>query len=57
MTSSYAGLTPIFRAQGGPLTDVLPDIRERLEKERGEPVTQGQVLLKWLQQKGILIVT
>lgn len=57
VTSSYAGLTPIFRAQGGPLDTVLPGIRERLEKTRGQPVTQGQVLLKWLQQKGILVVT
>lgn len=55
-TSSYGGLSPIFRVRG-PLDALLPAIRERLEKMRGKPVTRGQVLLKWLQQKGIIVVT
>lgn len=57
ITSSYGGLSPITRIPGGPLDVVLPSICERLEKTRGQPVTQGQVLLKWLQQQGILVVT
>jgi len=36
---------------------VLAGIRERLEKTRGQPVTEGQVLIKWMQQKDILVVT
>jgi len=57
ITSSYGGLSPITRVQGGPLDTVLPSICKRLENTRGQPVTQGQVLLKWLQQQGILVVT
>jgi diketogulonate reductase-like aldo/keto reductase len=54
--ASFGGLTPIVRTKG-PLDTILPTIRGRLEKTRGEPVTEGQVLLKWLQAKNILIVT
>jgi len=57
VTSSYAGLSPIFRGKGGPLDTVIQDIRVRLEKTRGSPVSDGQVLNKWLQQKGVLVVT
>lgn len=55
--ASFGGLTPIVRVTDGPISTVLPVIRERLEKMRGKPVTEGQVLLKWLQVKNILIVT
>jgi len=55
--ASYGGLTPLFRATGGPLDSVIPTIRERLEKTRGKPVTDGQTLLKWFQAKNILAVT
>ncbi|KZP19554.1 Aldo/keto reductase [Athelia psychrophila] len=55
--ASYAGLSPLIRAQNGPLKGIVPGIRERLEKNYGKPVTEGQVLLKWLNQKGIIIVT
>lgn len=55
--ASYGGQTPIVRAVGGPLDAVLPAIRERLEKTRGEPVTSGQVLGKWILQKGAILVT
>jgi diketogulonate reductase-like aldo/keto reductase len=55
--ASYGGLTPLFRATGGPLDPVLPSIRERLEKTRGSPVTSGQVLMKWLNQQDIIVVT
>lgn len=57
ITSSYGGLSPIFRAPGGPLDPVIEKIRARLESTRGQPVSIGQVLNKWLQQYGILVVT
>jgi len=55
--ASYSGQTPLARAPGGPIDAVLPDIRERLEKSRGQPVTSAQVLTKWLLQKGAIVVT
>jgi hypothetical protein len=57
VTSSYGGLSPLFRAQGGPLDPVIERIRERLESTRGQPVSSSQVLNKWLQYHGILVVT
>ncbi|KAG2144843.1 NADP-dependent oxidoreductase domain-containing protein [Suillus cothurnatus] len=57
VTSSYGGLSPLFRGKGGPLDPVVEKIRARLEKTRGAPVSDGQVLNKWLQQKGVLVVT
>ncbi|KAF8447502.1 NADP-dependent oxidoreductase domain-containing protein [Boletus edulis BED1] len=57
VTSSYGGLSPIVRGKGGPLDTVIKEIRIRLEKTRGSPVSDGQVLNKWLQQKDVLVVT
>ncbi|GLB34839.1 putative aldo/keto reductase family protein [Lyophyllum shimeji] len=57
VTASYGGQTPVARVQGGPIDEVLERIRERLEKTRGQPVTSGQVLSKWLLQKGAIVVT
>ncbi|EIN07276.1 Aldo/keto reductase [Punctularia strigosozonata HHB-11173 SS5] len=57
LTTSYGGLSPIVRHQGGPLDKVLPGIRERLSSAYGKPVSDGQVLTKWLLQKGVLPVT
>ncbi|KAG1761813.1 NADP-dependent oxidoreductase domain-containing protein [Suillus occidentalis] len=57
ITSSYGGLSPLFRAPGGPLDPVIEKIRARLESTRGQPVSISQVLNKWLQQYGILVVT
>ncbi|KAJ7273315.1 NADP-dependent oxidoreductase domain-containing protein [Mycena rebaudengoi] len=54
---SYGGLTPIVRAAGGPLDEVLPPIAARLGKDFGKPVTSAQVLSKWILQKGALLVT
>ncbi|KAG5639783.1 hypothetical protein DXG03_003563, partial [Asterophora parasitica] len=56
ITASYSGQTPVARG-AGPLDDVLPRIRDRLEKTRGHPVTSGQVLSKWLIQKDVIVVT
>ncbi|KAH7911497.1 NADP-dependent oxidoreductase domain-containing protein [Hygrophoropsis aurantiaca] len=57
VTSSYGGLSPLFREKGGPLDPVVEKIRSRLETTRGSPVSDGQVLNKWMQQKKILVVT
>ncbi|KAG1743755.1 NADP-dependent oxidoreductase domain-containing protein [Suillus paluster] len=57
ITSSYGGLSPLFRAPGGPLDPVIEKIRARLESTRGQPVSIGHVLNKWLQQYGILVIT
>ncbi|OAX43741.1 Aldo/keto reductase [Rhizopogon vinicolor AM-OR11-026] len=57
VTSSYGGLSPLFRAQGGPVDPVIEKIQERLESTRGQPVSSSHVLNKWLQQQGILVVT
>jgi diketogulonate reductase-like aldo/keto reductase len=57
MPASYGGLTPLVRAAGGPVDDVLPSIVNRLVKVLGKPVTPGQVLSKWILQKGAIAVT
>lgn len=54
VTASYGGLTPLFRKTGGPVDDVLKDIQAR---HAGGKATQGQLLIKWLIQKGIIAVT
>ncbi|KAF9475050.1 Aldo/keto reductase [Pholiota conissans] len=54
---SYGGLSPIVRAPGGPLDPVIAAIRERLEETSGAPVSTGQVLTKWIFQKGAVAVT
>ncbi|KAE9409517.1 Aldo/keto reductase [Gymnopus androsaceus JB14] len=57
VVESYGALTPIFRAAGGPLDPVLVSASERLSKESGISVSSGQVLFKWLIQKGVVVVT
>lgn len=57
VTASYGGQTPLVRAAGGPLDAVLHSICERLEETRGHLVTTGQVLSKWILQKGAIVVT
>ncbi|KIK62814.1 hypothetical protein GYMLUDRAFT_41698 [Collybiopsis luxurians FD-317 M1] len=54
---SFGALSPIFRASGGPIDPVLASAAERLTKESGSPVSPGQVLFKWLIQKGVVAVT
>ncbi|KAF8892477.1 NADP-dependent oxidoreductase domain-containing protein [Infundibulicybe gibba] len=55
ITISYGGQTPLARVPGGPVDAVLPDICARLEKIRGQTVTPGQVLSKWILQKGAVV--
>ncbi|KAG6854745.1 hypothetical protein C0991_002459 [Blastosporella zonata] len=57
VVASYGGLTPVARVPGGPVDEHLARIRERLEKTSGQTVTAGQVLSKWLIQKGAIVVT
>ncbi|KAI6005671.1 NADP-dependent oxidoreductase domain-containing protein [Pisolithus albus] len=57
VTSSYGGLSPLVRGRGGPLDPVVENIRARLARARGSAVSEGQVLHKYYQQKGILVVT
>ncbi|GJJ12552.1 hypothetical protein Clacol_006795 [Clathrus columnatus] len=54
---SYGGLTPIRNATEEPLNGALRTISESLSKRYGAPVNDGQVLLKWLQAKDVIIIT
>ncbi|KAF9500496.1 Aldo/keto reductase [Pleurotus eryngii] len=56
-TASYGGLSPVVRVPDGPLSPVLETVRSRLEATRGKPVSVGQVLTKWIHQKGAIVVT
>ncbi|KAF7294791.1 Aldo-ket-red domain-containing protein [Mycena indigotica] len=49
--ASYGGLTPLVRATGGPVDAVVASIADRLK------ITPGQVLGKWILQKGAILVT
>ncbi|KAJ7666231.1 oxidoreductase [Mycena polygramma] len=55
--AAYTGLAPLVHVPGGPVDEMLPPIAERLGKTFGKPVTLGQVLFKWLLQKGAIVVT
>ncbi|KAI6028681.1 NADP-dependent oxidoreductase domain-containing protein [Pisolithus orientalis] len=57
VTSSYGGLSPLVGGRGGPLDPLVERIRVRLEHARGSTVSEGQVLHKYFQRKGILVVT
>lgn len=61
MTASYGGLSPITRRSEtggkGVLDDVLEKIKRRLSDTRGSKVEEGDVLTKWLMQRGIVVIT
>ena len=57
VTESYGGLAPLTNKPGGPVDPTVKTIREAVEKRHGAPVTESQVLIKWLQAKGVVIVT
>lgn len=57
LTTSYCGLVPLTRHTGGPVDPVLASIRERLVKDTGKEVTEGQVLGLWLRYQGIPQIT
>lgn len=59
---SYGGLTPILPSRAG--DESLAAVRENISKTldklasaRGAEVTQNQILLKWLEAKGVVAVT
>lgn len=57
LTASYGGLSPIARSGEGPLDPVLETICQRLENTRSSPVLASQVLMKWMNQQGIVVIT
>ncbi|RDX56784.1 Aldo/keto reductase [Lentinus brumalis] len=57
VATSYGGLTPIVRQKGGPVDPVLASITQRLTKDAGKNVTEGQVLGLWLRSQGIPEIT
>lgn len=61
-TASYGGLTPILPSRVGDsaLAEARKNIANTLDKlaaARGKEVTQNQILLKWLQAKGVVAIT
>lgn len=61
-TASFGGLTPILPNRSGPSSlgparEALKAVLDNARAKRGPGVTQNQILLKWLQQKGFLVVT
>lgn len=54
---SFGGLAPIRNQTGGPLDALLKNTSDALSKRYGAQVTEGQVLLKWLQAKNVIIIT
>ncbi|KAF9061913.1 NADP-dependent oxidoreductase domain-containing protein [Rhodocollybia butyracea] len=57
VVQSYGGLSPITVYSGGSVDPILASAAERLSKESGTTVSPGQVLTKWLIQKGVIIIT
>ncbi|KAI0642161.1 Aldo/keto reductase [Trametes meyenii] len=57
VTASFSGLTPITRHKDGPVVPILSSIRERLERDTGKTVTEGQVLGLWLRAHGVVEIT
>ncbi|EJT96808.1 oxidoreductase [Dacryopinax primogenitus] len=51
LTESYGGLTPLTKKTDGPVNAVLVELAAKIGG------TQTQVLMKWLDQKGIIAVT
>ena len=45
------------RKRDGPVTAVLQEIAKRISEEGKTPVSEGQVLLKWLDAKDAIAVT
>jgi len=58
VTESYGGQTSIVKQPGGPVDPVVAKIKQRLIDTTGNPkITEGQVLLKWLEAKDMVALT
>jgi len=65
VTASYGGLSPILPGRAGdpsliPARQRLTDVLEKLAASRSyadNHATQNQIILKWLQNSNILVVT
>lgn len=51
LVEAYSPLAPIVRKTGGPLDPILQELSKKYTK------TEGQVLLRWTIQKGVVAVT
>ncbi|EJT96810.1 Aldo/keto reductase [Dacryopinax primogenitus] len=51
LTESYGGLTPLTKKTDGPVNSVLKELAAKIGG------TETQVLMKWLEQKGVVAVT
>jgi diketogulonate reductase-like aldo/keto reductase len=51
VTAAYSALTPLMKEPGGAVDDVVRKIGHK------EDMTDGQVILDWVKEKGILVVT
>ncbi|KAJ3753662.1 NADP-dependent oxidoreductase domain-containing protein [Lentinula raphanica] len=54
---SYGALSTLFRVPEGPVDHIVAKLAERLSKESGTTISSGQILMKWLFQKGVVVVT
>ncbi|KAJ3784101.1 oxidoreductase [Lentinula aff. detonsa] len=57
VVESYGALSSLFRVPGGPVDPVIASAVQRLSNESGTSVSPGQVLMKWLIQKRVVIVS
>jgi diketogulonate reductase-like aldo/keto reductase len=59
VTASFGGQTPLLphRVSGGPVKGVLETIAEDLSKSERRSITAGQVLMKWMLQRGVVVVS
>ncbi|EJT96800.1 Aldo/keto reductase [Dacryopinax primogenitus] len=51
LTESWGGLTPLTRKTDGPVNAVLQELGKKIR------ASQGQILMKWLEQKRVIVVT
>ncbi len=51
MTQAYSALTPLTKEPGGPVSAVVDDLAEQLD------ITDAQVILDWVKEKGLASVT
>ncbi|EIM83189.1 Aldo/keto reductase [Stereum hirsutum FP-91666 SS1] len=57
VTEAYGSLAPITTFPNGPLSPLLSTIAKRLSTDEKVQATPAQVIFKWVQSKGAVIVT